>query len=877
MNASTAGPDIDIVRLAEADPRRAVPAATSLLGAARRAGDLGTASVAARALGLAALHLQDPDAAIRHLRVAAALGARAGSAELAAEARMRLAFALNVRGRPRQAVREIDAVLGDVDGPQRARALAQRGAIMHQLGRWDEALASYREALPALRRAGDDVWVKRVLSNRGVLHGQRHQFGAAEADLTEAEQVCLRLGQDLTLAFVRQNLGWVCARRGEVPRALSYLDRAEQQLRGLDSQLGWVLTDRAELLLSVGLVGEAREACAQAVRAFEQERRQIALPEVRLLLARTAQLEGDPATARAQADRAVREFTRQQRAEWATLARFAVLTARHAGAPGPPVTLAAVERSAAALAAAGWRAESLDARLLAGRLALARGAAARAEEHLRVVAGHRRGGPATVRARAWHAEALLRFSRSDRAGTDRAVRAALRLLDEQRATFGATDLRAHASGHRVQIAELGLRAAFSDGRPERILAAAERGRASHLLLPPVRPPEDAALADELADLRATVAELAASAPATGSTRLAQRRLGLERRIRDHLRHHAGPALGAAGPPVSVPALATALGDRVLVEYVRLDADLYAVTVAGGRAQLHHLGAWGPIGRLVDRVPFALRLLGRADTSRASRGAAATLLDDAGRRLDRALLGPLGDRARHGPLVVVPTAPLHGLPWSTLPGCAGRVLTVAPSAALLLAAREPVPDPGRTGRVAVVAGPGLAGALAEAAAVARIHSADPLVGPAATIAATTAAMDGAWIAHLATHGSVHPENPLFSALTLADGPLTAYDLERLRRLPRIVVLASCDSGRLVVRSGDELLGLTATLLSHGARQIVASAVPVPDLDTAPIMVALHRQLAAGTPPAAALARAQLDLGGGGSAAAAAAASFVCLGG
>ncbi len=476
MRATTDDRAQEALRLAEADPRRSVPLAQALLREARQAADFGTASVAARALGLAALHLQDPDAALRQLRAAAALGHRAGSAELAAEARMRLAFVLNVRGRPGRAIREIDAVLRDLDGAaqaqaQRARAQAQRAAIMHQLGRLDEALAGYRTALPALRQAGDDVWVKRVLSNRGVLHGQRHEFAAAQADLTEAEVLCRQLDQGLTLAFIQQNLGWVCSRRGDIPRALDYLDQAEQRLRSLHSQLGWVLADRSELLLSVGLVTEARQAAELAVREFGRERRQIALPEIRLLLARAASLAGDSAGALAQARRAAREFTGQQRPQWAALARFAVLSARLAGAPGPPVTVTALEQATAALTEAGWRAAALDARLLAGRLALGRGQASRGCAQLRLASQQRMSGPAALRSRAWHAEALLRQAGGNQRGARLAVRAALRIIDEHRATFGATDLRAHASGHRVEVAELGLRMAFQDG-----LAGRDPGR-----------------------------------------------------------------------------------------------------------------------------------------------------------------------------------------------------------------------------------------------------------------------------------------------------------------------------------------------------------------------------------------------------------------
>ena len=60
---------------------------------------------------------------------------------------MSLAFALNVRGHGRRALREIDAALSGLTGVARARAQAQRGAILTHLGRLDEALPDYQAAL----------------------------------------------------------------------------------------------------------------------------------------------------------------------------------------------------------------------------------------------------------------------------------------------------------------------------------------------------------------------------------------------------------------------------------------------------------------------------------------------------------------------------------------------------------------------------------------------------------------------------------------------------------------------------------------------------------------------------------------------------------
>jgi CHAT domain-containing protein len=80
----------------------------------------------------------------------------------------------------------------------------------------------------------------------------------------------------------------------------------------------------------------------------------------------------------------------------------------------------------------------------------------------------------------------------------------------------------------------------------------------------------------------------------------------------------------------------------------------------------------------------------------------------------------------------------------------------------------------------------------------------------------------------------------------------------------------------VHTGDELLGLAATFLACGSAQLVASVLPIPDAETAPLMVAFHRRLVAGLPCATALADAQQAVRDAGPAALAAAAGFVCLG-
>ncbi len=118
--------------------------------------------------------------------------------------------------------------------------------------------------------------------------------------------------------------------------------------------------------------------------------------------------------------------------------------------------------------------------------------------------------------------------------------------------------------------------------------------------------------------------------------------------------------------------------------------------------------------------------------------------------------------------------------------------------------------------------------------------------------------------------------MFSSLRLTDGDLNVYDLERMRRVPDLVVLSACDSGFSDTHPGEELMGLSSALLSLGAKSLVASVGLVPDSEaTRELMVGLHRGLISGLGPAEALNRARGSLGDT-TAGYVAAASFVCIG-
>lgn len=867
----------EALRLAALDPTAARLLGAEVVDHARADREWDTVSAAERALGVAAMNLGDLEASVDHLRRSVVAARRAGSGRRLGEARMSLASALALRGLPGQASRTIRAARDDLDGLHAARAGVQHAAILQELGRYDPALGVLRQALPVLRAEADAEWAARALSNRSLIHVERRAFRAAQADLEEARRWCDDHGLELPGAYAEQNLGCLAATRGDVPEALRHFEAAEVRYREFGLVEPSLFVDRAKVLLGVRLLAEARVTAEAAVAAYAEQGRDVHVPDALLLLSTVAMVQGDHATAARAAEESLDGFRRRGRTSAVVLARYARLQADLVADPGA-VDAARVARAARELQLAGWTVPGLEAMVLAGRLALDQGHRTSARRYLAAASTARATGPAEVRARAWLAEALLRRADGRRGAALAALRAGARIVDDHQASLGATELRAHVSAHRGALARWGLQMALEDHDPRRVLEWAERDRASALRSRPARPPDDPGLSRDLAQLRTTMAEIdEARSQEVDDARLVHRQVALERRIRDRCRTASGRASAGPGAAVSREALADPLAEAALVEFVENDGLVLAVSLVRGRARLHHMAGTDEVRRAMAHVPFALNRLARpGHRSRGGTAAAAAVLDRAGEALDALLVRPLlatvGDRS----LVVVPSPALQSVTWSALPSCVGRPVTVSPSASLWHQAatglRQAV-----TGSAVSVAGPGLPGAREEAQRVAELYSgASLLVDGAATCEEVIRRIDGAERLHLAAHGDVRSDNPLFSSVALADGPLTVYEIESLDQAPRHVVLSACDTGQVKAVTGQEVLGFGAALLAAGTATFVAPVVQISDAATVPLMAAFHRAVAGGASPAAALASAQAGARTSSEEERAAAAGFVCVG-
>ena len=204
--------------------------------------------------------------------------------------------------------------------------------------------------------------------------------------------------------------------------------------------------DRCSVLLTAGLPHDALLEADRAIRRLEAGRGQPAKRAELLLTAGSAALDaGFPQAALSRARAAGQLFRAQRRTWWHAHARFVLVRARYLAGPASPQLLRQAGECAAVLDRLG-SGQAPQARLLAGRVALALGRARGADHHLALAARSRlRPGPPLSRANGWLAEAL----RAEAAGSPRRVLAACRrgfeVLDEHSLTLGATELRAQAT------------------------------------------------------------------------------------------------------------------------------------------------------------------------------------------------------------------------------------------------------------------------------------------------------------------------------------------------------------------------------------------------------------------------------------------------
>lgn len=739
------------------------------------------------------------------------------------------------------------------------------GMLIDDPDRHLEAMALFDRVLPLLPPGRHRVI---ALNNRGVLNNVLGRAGRAAADARAAADLAEQLELVDYRSAALHNLGIADHYAGDLPGALAHMKAA--RLDGARMADGAREVDRGRVLYDAGLMFEAAEAAETAVRLAARSRWTNDLALAHLLGARAYAAIGEFDLAMRHARRASRVFRRRgsdTAADGALLVQLRIRLTRNQAALESGVRSAL--RTAAAIAdqaeilidaflLSGSVWESAAAKVIAVAARQDAGHWARAAEIADTI-GSVVGAPLAQRLdQHWiDARAQIQAGRTGRGLA--ALREGLDELHRFQARLGSQDLQTATAIHGVPLADLALRTVLANGRAELLLDWIERTRAVTSRLPTVLPPADPELAANLSRLRALAGSLRSSdLDGAAIAQVQEKATGLRREIRSRAWMGTGSELISEPAGRTVIARALASAGNLAVEFLTFDRQLYAVVVTASRVYRFDLGPMAPVQEALHRLGadldlLALRLIPPTIREAAviSRNRLTTLLAELlVRPWQRQLDGVPAD----GTITVAAVGELAGLAWNLLPGLAGRSVRVNPSLSVAVRSVEQQSAPDGPRRVLVVWGPDVPQAAREIDTLGALYpQALVLAGADATGDRVTAEISRFDLVHVASHGNHEPENPLFSALHLHDGPLMAYDLARVA-LPSLVVLSACDVGRNSERPGGEVLGMVMVLLRAGVSTVIAATARIADDDAADTLSDFHRRLARGQQPAAALAAA-----------------------
>jgi CHAT domain-containing protein len=858
------------------EPSRARGAAEQLQSLAASAADPELQALAAWAAGIAALAAGELGGALAALEDAHERFAALGDGQHAAETQVPQMVALAMLGRDTEAVRRGESALGQFvasgDIRSAAKVEGNLGTMLSRQDRHAEAERRFRAAGVRFARVGDIELS--IAADVALANALSWQFQFDEAARVY-ERVRMRAGTHgfgILLAQAHQGIGRLELNRGRWHRALHELAEATRLLaehgappqRRIEAEAAL-----ADAYLGVNLLAEAvalYDTVIQQAVALQAPAEQA---WATLQRARALGRQGDAAGAIAgllQARDLYAATDNPASLAFAELCRGRVELA----AGRSRDALASARAAAAALRDSGITGWQLEARVLEAAALAASGATAAARQGFEAVLAEAAALPqlalpchAGLGRLAWLAGA------PDEARA--ALETALALIDGERAALPDDEFRRALGAEAEQVHDHLVAVSLTQGHPAQLMADLERGRgqALALSLPNSQSvPTDSEDSMQLQWLRDQWRQAVAEGDGPRLPTLAGQVQALEMALLEaHRRALLRPpdAAAAATAAFDVGALQAALPeDTALLAWHRLGARLVCIVVT--REGVRHVDT--PAAGLDQRIRglrFQIEAF-RAGGAGLQRHAAQLLARtrDHAQALHTILWAPvaplLGGRRR---VVLVPHRELHYLPFGALHDgqqwlVQTHCLSVATSATVWLAQRQRPSATAWHSLLALGVGEsGLPQVAQEIAAAAAAFGAGAriLLGPAATQDALLAAAPAADVLHLACHGRFRADNPAFSFLQLADGPLTMHDARRLRLRAGLVVLSACETGLSRIAPGDEVLGLVRAFTLAGAGAVLATLWPVDDAATAALVQHFYRALRAGAAPATALQQAQ----------------------
>ncbi|MBI4467854.1 MAG: CHAT domain-containing protein [Acidobacteria bacterium] len=325
------------------------------------------------------------------------------------------------------------------------------------------------------------------------------------------------------------------------------------------------------------------------------------------------------------------------------------------------------------------------------------------------------------------------------------------------------------------------------------------------------------------------------------------------------------------PPASLDAVRSSLaGDEVLVEYFMTGGHIHAFVIGPDAFRLiPRLAERDEVMELLRRLRYQMdKFLLHPSYLQDHSPSMRICIDECLGQLYGRLIEPIEGELEGRRMIFVPHDFLHYLPMHALRSGSDYLIdhgevSYAPSATVYrLCHQENGPRRERTtcnGLVIGVPDRAAPHITREVDAVRRlIPGSRALLGAEATVAAFLEASTGARYIHLASHALFRHDNPMFSALRLADGWLNFYHLFSLDLNAELVTLSGCRTGVNNVLEGDELVGLARGFLYAGARSLLISLWAVNDQSTAEFMELFYEELGRQESKRGALRSAQLKM-------------------
>ncbi len=741
------------------------------------------------------------------------------------------------------------------------------GNALTNLGMLEIRLGDPKAAIPLLHRAlalyqsiDYGTGTQSALGQLGTAYTALGDPGRAFTALDSAFTVANRQGLEQEQASILEAMAELYRAAGDFPRALESYDSAKtiNAELGLDIETGVDLRGEADIYVSLGDLDRARRSALEALKIHRDAGAPMEVLGDLLILAEILDRleDGDGVEKRLAEARSLAGDLGARIARVDLGLTQARIADRHRRSPD---VLGAIERIEPDLMrggyAAEWEARLLESRALE-RLGKTGEAAAAGRRALATVEGVRGNFGSGVLRTAFVADKSEVYSQLI------AVLLRLGQIDE---AFGVAD----AARGRVLL--------------ERLSAA---GPSTPALSPHTRAfSEGEMLLSEIDRLVESIDYIEES-PSTQRTADQSRELAaLYDRLQRARREYEGLLVQVAetdrdraaflgGARTDVDAVRAALGpDQLVIEYfVPLRGHVVIFVVS--RDEVHALESRVTAQNLTSRVRLARELMSRDDSP--------------GERLDRvlealheALIEPLlrtGLLSSADDIVIVPHRVLVYLPFAALKDrTTGRSLIqdfsirVLPSAAALPVLAERQDDSARATTASAFAPfpDRLPATRSELQAVtAEGGVTNRYVGPRATEPSVRQALEGDGLVHLATHGILNIQNPMFSRLELArenggdpadDGRLEVHELLSLPIGARLVFLSGCETGvggahSTAFNEGEDYATLAQAFLHAGAGGVIATLWPVADAGAAAFADLFYRHLK-GSSPALALARAQ----------------------